>query len=238
MSTFFAIWIWRYALRQCHRRKSTRAYVYKIIEHQHQHQQRKQLYDVVDTILLDRGEKTGTNASNNWCCIYGWSVKTRAGFKSFYTCTWSNGSFLNQCEMSDPWFSIQWLGIRTARSISVTFKCIICELMRTQLLAIDLPFYCHHCASIVYDWMECRNHLSFFSFLFFVFVSLLYDSHAYNDLHSSRVNRGEWLSVLCMHVPSHSLYVCVSVDSSTFAHCTIKTVGIPFLWACSCWRVR
>lgn len=60
------------------------------------------------------------------------------------------------------------LSVRTVSLIAVTFSntlnCGYLWVAAQTIVAIDLPFYCHHCASIVYDWMGCKNHLSFFSF--------------------------------------------------------------------------
>lgn len=46
----------------------------------------KQLYDVVDTIRLDREKKKREQMLQtiDVATIYEWSVKTRAGFKPFY----------------------------------------------------------------------------------------------------------------------------------------------------------
>lgn len=84
---------------------------------------------------------------------------------------------------------------------------ILCELMRTQLVAIDLPFYCHHCASIVYDWMECGNHLSFFSFSVSFYY---YMNRMRTKIGTARESIGVngWVCCTCMHVPSHCMYAC------------------------------
>lgn len=81
---------------------------------------------------------------------------------------------------------------------------------------ILLPSLCIYCL-----WLNGMWKSSLFFFVF-SFVLLLYESHAYEDWHSSRVNRGEWLSVLYMHACALSLYVCVC--ARLFVQVRLRTV--------------